>query len=65
MKVNVGSADKVVRVVIGLVIIAIGVVYKSWWGAIGLVPLATVALGWCPLYAIIGVSTRKRATQPH
>jgi hypothetical protein len=63
MKVNVGNADKAVRVVIGLVIIALGVLYRSWLGALGLVPLATVALSWCPLYAIIGVSTRKRAPQ--
>jgi hypothetical protein len=63
MKVNVGNADKAVRVVIGLVIIALGVLYRSWLGALGLVPLATVALSWCPLYAIIGVSTRKHAPQ--
>jgi hypothetical protein len=61
MKVNVGSADKVVRIILGLVIIAIGLVYKSWWGLVGLLPLATALINFCPLYTLIGVSTRKAA----
>jgi predicted RND superfamily exporter protein len=64
MKINVGSADKVIRIVLGLLIIVLGIVFKSWWGAIGLVPLATVALSWCPLYSLLGVTTRKAAPQP-
>jgi hypothetical protein len=63
MKVNVGSADKVVRIILGLVIIALGIVYKSWWGAIGLLTLATVAFSFCPLYTLFGISTRKAAPQ--
>ena len=61
MKVNVGSADKVVRIILGLVIIAIGLVYKSWWGLVGLLPLATALINFCPLYTLIGISTRKVA----
>ena len=63
MKVNVSSADKVVRIILGLVIIALGIVYKSWWGAIGLLTLATVAFSFCPLYTLLGISTRKAAPQ--
>ena len=59
MKVNVGSADKVLRVVAGIVIIGLGVAYKSWWGVIGVVPLLTAAVGFCPLYTLLGVSTCK------
>jgi len=39
------------------VIIGLGVVSGSWWGAVGLVPLLTAALRWCPLYIPMGLST--------
>jgi len=61
MKANVGGVDKVIRVVLGLVIITLGIVYKSWWGAIGVLTLATVAFSFCPLYTVLGISTRKAA----
>jgi predicted RND superfamily exporter protein len=64
MKANVGSADKVIRIVIGLAIIVLGIVFKSWWGALGLLPLATVVLSWCPLYVPLGITTRKATSQP-
>lgn len=60
---NVGSADKVIRVIIGLALLSMlfwvpgGAKY---WGLIGLVPLATVAMGWCPAYSLVGLSTAKR-----
>ena len=57
MKTNVGKIDKSVRIVIGLGIIAAGIYYESWWGAIGFVPLLTSFIGWCPLYAPFGIST--------
>ena len=59
MKPNVGKADKVIRTILGLAIIGIGIATKSWWGAIGLVPLATALIGWCPLYVPFKISTRK------
>ena len=61
MKANVGGVDKVIRIVLGLVIIALGLVYKSWWGLVGLPPLATALINFCPLYTLIGISTRKAA----
>lgn len=57
MKPNVGSADRIVRILAGLAIIGAGVYYKSIWGVIGVVPLATAALNWCPLYMPLGIST--------
>jgi len=57
MKANVGRTERLIRVVVGIVIVGIGVVYGSWWGAIGLVPLATGLIGWCPPYALLGINT--------
>lgn len=56
---NVGGADRVVRVVVGVAIIAAGFYFKSWWGAVGLVPLVTAAIGWCPAYVPFGITTCK------
>ena len=41
MKANVGSTERTLRIIAGIVIIAIGVYYGSWWGVVGLVPLFT------------------------
>ncbi len=46
MKPNVGMADKVVRLVVGAAVIAAGVVFQSWWGAIGAAPILTALMGW-------------------
>lgn len=59
MEKNVGTVDRVIRVVLGLAIIGAGVYYQSWWGVIGIVPLATAAIGWCPAYLPFGMSTCK------
>ena len=57
---NVGSADRNMRIVLGIAIIIVGVVLQSWWGLIGLVPLLTAGLNFCPFYAILGISTNKK-----
>lgn len=57
MKCNVGKTDKIIRVLVGLVLIALGVYFNSWWGAIGVIPLFTAAVGWCPLYMPFGLSS--------
>lgn len=59
MKKNVGSLDKVLRWVIGLVIIALGILFQSWWGLLGIPLLLTGSIGWCPLYLPFGLSTCK------
>jgi len=60
MKLNVGSADRVIRIVVGVAICAAGWYYNSWWGLIGLVPIVTAAIGWCPAYLPLGLSTKKQ-----
>lgn len=54
---NVGSTDKMIRIVLGIVILGAGLYFKSWFGVIGLVPLLTAFIGWCPAYAPFGIST--------
>lgn len=61
MEKNVGVVDRSARIVVGLVILAVGLHFRSWWGAIGLVPLVTGLVNWCPLYKILGVNTGKAA----
>ena len=57
MKCNMGKTDRTIRAIAGVVIIAAGVYFQSWWGAIGIIPLATASLGWCPAYLPFGLST--------
>lgn len=59
MNKNVGGVDRVVRLVAGLAAIGAGVYFQSWWGAVGLIFIATAAMGWCPPYAMLGVNTCK------
>jgi hypothetical protein len=57
MMCNIGKVDRIIRVVIGVLIIAWGLMNNNWLGAIGLIPLGTALVGWCPLYAIFGINT--------
>ncbi|MGL1832499.1 YgaP family membrane protein [Rhodocyclaceae bacterium SMB388] len=58
MKTNVGSIDKIIRIVAGIVLIALGIMgIGAPWTFIGIVPLATGLLGWCPAYTLIGANT--------
>jgi Protein of unknown function (DUF2892) len=55
---NVGGIDRILRIVIGLVLIGLTVTGQiGVWGWLGLVPLATGAIGWCPPYAMLGWNT--------
>jgi hypothetical protein len=60
MKCNVGTVDRLLRVIFGLVIAILGVVFDSWWGLVGLVPLATGLFKFCPLYVPLKLSTAKK-----
>jgi len=58
MKLNVGGVDRIVRILIGLVLIGLTLTGTiGVWGWLGVVPLATGAIGWCPPYAIFGINT--------
>jgi hypothetical protein len=59
MKKNMGITDKWVRIVAGLLIGAAGIYFKTWWGLVGLVFLATALINTCPLYLPFGISTRR------
>ncbi len=55
---NAGGIDRILRIAIGLVLIALAATGTvGWWGWLGIVPLATGAIGWCPPYALFGFST--------
>lgn len=60
MNQNVGGADRILRIILGLGLIGWGVATQNWWGAIGIVPLATALIGWCPVYLPFGISTAKK-----
>ena len=57
MNKNVGSLDKTIRLIVGILIIVIGVLNESLLGAIGLVPIITALISWCPLYPILKINT--------
>lgn len=59
MKINVGKPDKIVRIILGVVIIGLGAYFRSWWGIVGLVPLLTGFMNFCPIYHILGIGTCK------
>ncbi len=59
MKKNMGLTDRWIRIVVGLAVIAAGIYFKSWWGLVGLIPLATALIRTCPLYLPFGISTRR------
>lgn len=57
---NIGSADRVLRIVIGLALLSMLVWVDGnakWYGLIGLVPLSTALVRWCPLYRALGLHT--------
>lgn len=60
MKQNMGKVDQALRVVIGLALVILAVAgYIGAWGYIGLIPLATGLMNFCPLYRLLGISTRR------
>ena len=55
---NVGTVDRVLRIVVGLALISIVFIGpQTPWGWIGVVPLGTALLGYCPLYSLLGIKT--------
>ncbi|WP_089959214.1 DUF2892 domain-containing protein [Limnohabitans sp. 2KL-3] len=57
---NVGGIDRILRIVLGVVLVALAATGTvGAWGWVGLVPLATGLSGWCPPYSLLGINTCK------
>ncbi len=58
MKTNEGTLDRALRVIIGLALVVLAATGTiGLWGWIGLVPMATGLIGWCPVYTLLGINT--------
>ncbi len=58
MTANVGTVDRVLRIVLGLALIALAATgMVGWWGYLGVVPLATALFRFCPAYALLGINS--------
>lgn len=58
MSTNVGTVDRALRIILGLGLIALVFVGpETPWGWIGLVPLVTALIGWCPAYRLVGINS--------
>ena len=58
---NIGAADRVIRLVVGVILALVGIVFHTWWGLLALIPFVTAAVGFCPLYSLLKISTAKKA----
>lgn len=64
MKANVGIVDMSIRILAGVVLIGLAIAgVIGWWGYIGILPLATGLMKFCPAYAILGISTKGKEEQ--
>uniref|UniRef100_UPI00333F1970 YgaP family membrane protein n=1 Tax=Castellaniella defragrans TaxID=75697 RepID=UPI00333F1970 len=58
MAFNMGTADRVLRIIVGIVLIALAATGTvGWWGWLGVIPLATGLFRYCPLYSLLGIRT--------
>ena len=59
---NIGNVEKVIRIIIGAALLVWGFLLSdpiNYWGAIGIVPLITALIGYCPAWSLIGINTNK------
>lgn len=61
MQCNIGKTDRALRMILGLALIAYGLATGSLLGLVGLVPLLTGYIRWCPLYVPLKISTNRKA----
>jgi hypothetical protein len=59
MKKNVGTIDMIIRLIIGIAIGVWGLMNSNWLGLIGIIPIATGLMNFCPLYTVFGIGTCK------
>jgi hypothetical protein len=64
MKQNVGALDRIIRLIVGVIIIVVGVIYNSWWGLIGVLVVLTGLTGRCAAYIPFGINTCKVKQPP-
>jgi len=57
MKCNVGKTEQIVRIGVGIGLILVGLYFRSWWGLIGIIPIITGSIRYCPLSDVLGIST--------
>ena len=57
MEKNVGKVDRTIRIILGIVILVLGIYYRSWWGALAIIPFFTAFIRWCPLYLPCKIKT--------
>lgn len=57
MKTNVGGIDKILRIVVGIALVAWAILGGPVWAWIGVLPILTGVMGWCPAYTLIGLNT--------
>jgi len=58
MQANVGPIDKTLRIIVGLILISLVFVGpRTPWGWVGVIPLVTALVSWCPLYRLLGINT--------
>lgn len=59
MKKNMGTIDRILRIIVGVALITYGILNQSWIGFIGIIPILTALVRFCPLYTMFGMSTCK------
>lgn len=66
MKANVGGVDRLLRILVGLGLLALVFILpgaERWWGLVGLVPLVTGLVRFCPVYSLFGLNTCPRESR--
>ncbi|RXK89166.1 DUF2892 domain-containing protein [Chlorobaculum thiosulfatiphilum] len=61
MKKNMGQKDRAVRAILGVAMLLYGIVFQNLVGLVGLIPIVTAIIGYCPLYEVLGVTSNKYA----
>jgi len=62
MKANIGKAERIVRIVVGMAVLSLAFVGpRAQWAYLGIFPILSGLIGWCPPYALLGISTVRAA----
>jgi len=59
MKTNIGTRGRLIRMAAAVILFALGIIYRSWWGLLGVIPLVIALSGFCWACALRGLCTRK------